>query len=531
MTKLTLNKNLIFALRNLLLLIAFLVFIFCCGSNNIKQKRNSINSIVYLKADVVDIGVANASSTVFLKNDSIKFPKYLPNVINGLQFTKIFKESRNAVKKAFSKAADTIFIALNKSNYKLKGWNGINQNFILTPDTLYLYRHIFKSSDKTEIDIPQFNEIGTILFSRQIELTNTNPPGTVIAKSFNPKKDFITDPTIVILPNGKYIAGCKSRFDGENSTFRIFESTDKGKSWNPIAGLKEVGFCSLFYHKDALYVMGTKGGFNHAIIRKSLDEGKTWTSPTNSKNGLLMGQSKSYHSAPVPVVINNGRIWRAMEDNIPLGGRNFRAFVMSAPVDADLLDSVSWTCSTPLPYKEEWLSGGRTFNGWLEGNAVVTPSGSIVDIIRIEERTYDGKAGMIHISDDGKTSTFNPKEDIIDFPGGSKKFDIRFDSISKKYWSITNHTFDQDRGKVHCGLTRNRVVLTSSKDLRNWVINDTLISTNDPYFHGYQYINWQFDGDDIIAVSRTAHDYEKGLPVRQHDANYLTFHSFKDFRH
>jgi len=48
--------------------------------------------------------------------------------------------------------------------------------------------------------------------------------------------------------------------------------------------------------------------------------------------------------------------------------------------------------------------------------------------------------------------------------------------------------------------------------------------------HGFQYIDWQFDGNDIIAVSRTAFEDERGLPVRQHDANYFLFHRFTNFR-
>jgi hypothetical protein len=397
-----------------------------------------------------------------------------------------------------------------------------------------LYRYSYQKPDKW-VNVPQLPQKGTVLFAEQLELANTNPPGLVIAESINPKLHFITDPSIAVLPNGKYIAGCKSRFDGETSSFRIFSSTDKGKTWNKIADLSEVGFSSLFTHNGALYVMGTKGGFNHAIIRKSSDEGKTWTKPTDSKNGLLMAGSKSFHSAAVPVVVHKGRIWRSMEDNIPLGGRNFRAFLMSAPIDADLLDSSNWTRSTPMPYREEWLGGGRTFDGWLEGNAVIKPDGNMANILRIEERTYDGKAAMITVGPDGVSTSFDPEKDIIDFPGASKRFVIRYDSVSGKYWSITNHTFDQELGKVHlgkihCGLTRNRVVLTSSDDLRNWVIRDTLISNNDPYYHGYQYIDWQIEGDDIIAVSRTAHDYRKGLPVRQHDANYMTFHRFRNFR-
>ena len=49
-------------------------------------------------------------------------------------------------------------------------------------------------------------------------------------------------------------------------------------------------------------------------------------------------------------------------------GENFKAFVMSAPVDADLLDASSWTRTNALERDPKWLNG--KFGGWLEGNAV-----------------------------------------------------------------------------------------------------------------------------------------------------------------
>jgi hypothetical protein len=43
-------------------------------------------------------------------------------------------------------------------------------------------------------------------------------------------------------------------------------------------------------------------------------------------------------------------------------------------------------------------------------------------------------------------------------------------------------------------------------------------------------VDWQIDGEDIIAVSRTAFDDGQGGAHSGHDANFLTFHRFKSFR-
>ena len=70
----------------------------------------------------------------------------------------------------------------------------------------------------------------------------------------------------------------------------------------------------------------------------------------------------------------------------------------------------------------------------------------------------------------------------------------------------------------------------SSKDLHQWKIERIILSHDDPQKYGFQYADWQFDGDDIVAASRTAFDDDFGGPPRAHDANYLTFHRIRKFR-
>ncbi|MHB8524102.1 MAG: sialidase family protein [Limisphaerales bacterium] len=60
--------------------------------------------------------------------------------------------------------------------------------------------------------------------------------------------------------------------------------------------------------------------------------------------------------------------------------------------------------------------------------------------------------------------------------------------------------------------------------------NAVVLYHPDPEQHGFQYVDWQFDGEDLIAVSRTADDDGLGGAHTQHDANFLTFHRFHNFR-
>jgi hypothetical protein len=72
--------------------------------------------------------------------------------------------------------------------------------------------------------------------------------------------------------------------------------------------------------------------------------------------------------------------------------------------------------------------------------------------------------------------------------------------------------------------------LTSSKDLKNWTIRSILLYHPDNLKHGFQYSDWLFDGQDIIAVVRTAFDDAEGGAHNKHDANFLTFHRWRNFR-
>ncbi|MGB5875183.1 MAG: exo-alpha-sialidase, partial [Bacteroidota bacterium] len=63
-----------------------------------------------------------------------------------------------------------------------------------------------------------------------------------------------------------------------------------------------------------------------------------------------------------------------------------------------------------------------------------------------------------------------------------------------------------------------------------WSIRSVVLRSLDVEKTGFQYIDWLFDGEDIIAVSRTAFDDGLGGAHNQHDANFITFHRIEGFR-
>jgi len=167
---------------------------------------------------------------------------------------------------------------------------------------------------------------------------------------------------------------------------------------------------------------------------------------------------------------------------------------------------------------------------WLEGNIVRTPEGNLVDIMRVDQCGETELAAVVRVSDDGKHASFDPENGFIEFPGGAKKFTIRFDPVSGRYWSLTNMVPEKYEGVRPPYKLRNTQGLISSEDLLYWKVHKVLLHHPDVETHAFQYVDWLFEGDDIIAVSRTAYDDGMGGAEDFHDANFLTFHRINDFR-
>lgn len=358
-------------------------------------------------------------------------------------------------------------------------------------------------------------------------------PGKVITHIPASTGIYIGSPAICIMPDGNYVASHDhfgpSSSEHESALTAVYRSTNKGRSWKKISEIDGQFWSNLFVHRGDLYIMGTWSHHGNFIIRRSRDGGETWSNPAGRKSGLLL--EGEYHTAPMPVVIHRGRIWRALENakaDTEAWGKRYSAMVISAPVDADLLDASNWRATNALPYDPTYL-GGR-FNGWLEGNVVVEPSGRIVDILRVAtgEPGRD-LAATVNISQDGTKATFDPSSGFMDFIGGARKFTIRYDEKSKRYWSLVNMVKE---AFVHlpAGNVRNTLVLKSSPDLKKWTVHKILLEHPDVKRHGFQYVDWQFDGRHIIFVSRTAYDDAFGGARNFHDANFLTFHRIRNFR-
>ncbi|WP_353136680.1 sialidase family protein [Pseudopedobacter sp.] len=348
---------------------------------------------------------------------------------------------------------------------------------------------------------------------------------------------YLGSPSIVKLQNGNLLASFDyfGKFVSSDDTF-IYVSKDNGISWSLLTELKGMFWANLFQHKNAVYLLGVSAGVGtrNIVIMKSVDNGKTWTTPTNSKKGLLFTDSEKgrakYHCAPVPVVYHQGRIYRAFEsltDFLP-GMRGYNAFAISASEDADLLNADSWIKSTEVAYdSSKDPEGSKNTTGWIEGNIVTGPDGKLWNILRVNSTPFVDRGAMVEIRDRGKTATFNVN-DFINLPGGMSKFVIRKDPEKPIYWMLSNNN-------THPGFPAQRNVLSlfASKDLRNWFHAKALMQDDQGLSEtesikktGFQYPDWIFDGKDIIYLSRTSYKGSRNY----HDSNRITFGRLENFR-
>jgi hypothetical protein len=374
--------------------------------------------------------------------------------------------------------------------------------------------------------------VALAMAGRSVGLLGGEAPGVVIAHCPAASGIYIGSPSLAVMPDGRYVAS-HDEF-GANSTehtsaaSHIYRSEDRGLTWRRVATIHGAFWSTLFVHRDALYLLGPDKHHGHVLIRRSLDGGVTWTTPTDAGSGLLR-QDGQYHCAPMQVIEHHGRLWRAMERRDPpdAWGVNYRAGMMSIPVEADLLNAGNWTWAKFLPSDRAW--NGGDMGGWLEGNAVVTPEGHVANLLRVHTRAPAEKLAWVGVSDDGQTLSFDPETGFIPFPGGAKKFLIRRDTRSGTYFGLATIVPERHRRENPSGI-RNTLALVASNDLRHWETRCILLYHPDSAKHGFQYPDWQLDGEDLIAVIRTAFDDEAGGAHNAHDANFLTFHRWGKFR-
>jgi hypothetical protein len=365
----------------------------------------------------------------------------------------------------------------------------------------------------------------------------TRVPGVVIDyeeaptlpdKIANVNEVYIASPSITVMPNGYYVASHDLFDSGTNyDTSKVFLSKDRGATWSHQSTIVGQFWSTVFEHKGVLYFFGPQRQGGNLIIRTSTDYGRTWTEPTSSKSGLIL--EGKYGGTPNAPAIHNGRIWIAQSGTK----------VVSAPVDADLMDADSWRLTGGVSEDHGRNHFGDRWQGWSEAQVVASPRTGVVLMPKIRALPHtalfrvDETSG--EVSFDGSAPNAFPS-----LPGGEKKFGARYDAVSERFFVLSNPVLPLEAdhpellGKPE--MIRNTAGVLSSKDLVNWNVEKLFLYSphldDGTFGEGFQYFNFAIDGDDLAVAARSAIDVGDGQnkPPRGHDTNLMTFHRIENFR-
>ncbi len=357
-------------------------------------------------------------------------------------------------------------------------------------------------------------------------------PGTVVnyLHADDPKYSFsgqyLCTPSLLKHPDGYLLASMDvfGRKTPQNLTL-IFRSDDNGAHWYHYSELFPCFWGTLFYHRGDVYMLAVSTEHGDLLIGRSTDGGKTFGTPTVLGRGSCHTEVPGWHKSGMPIIEHKGRLWTAIDYGAHKTG-GYANSLLSVAVDADLLDAASWSITDLLCYNPLWQGAVKgDARGFLEGNAVVSPSGDLCNFLRYSTdkgTPNHGFAGVLKgtAEDPKKQLTFHK---FVPFPGNLSKFDIRKDEKTGMYFAIVSRIYDGNNVRA-----RNLLSLITSPDLEEWTVLCDLLdySAHDAQYVGFQYVSFCFDGDDILYLSRSAFNGAKSY----HDNNYVTFHKICNFR-
>lgn len=334
----------------------------------------------------------------------------------------------------------------------------------------------------------------------------------------------LCSPSLVRHPEGYLLASMDvfGHSHPQNLTL-IFRSDDEGKTWHHVSELMPSFWGKMFIHKGDLYMLSCSTEYGDLLIGKSTDGGKTFSAPvcllrgSNGKNG-----NTGIHKNPQNVFIHNGRIYETLEWG-SWQNQEFchSAMVMSCSVDDDLLTPENWIFTEPLKFGHfaPELKDLPLNTMTIEGTITLSPEGKLLNIMRFGKRGYAIKY-EIDTKNHGDKLTY---DGLMSFNANLSKFMIKYDAISKSYYSIATRLYEGSPDYA-----RNLLSLMKSSDLKNWEVICDLFDYRDSDVEkvGFQYVDFEFEGDDIIYLCRTA----LNNATSYHDTNYSTFHKIENFR-
>ncbi len=315
---------------------------------------------------------------------------------------------------------------------------------------------------------------------------------------------YLCSPSIVRLPSGRLIASMDIYDHGAPQNLTVLmKSDDGGEGWSYLCELFPLFWGKLFTHRGALYMFGTSTEYGDLLVGKSTDEGETWSPTTIIARGSCHCMTPGFHRAPTVFLHEDGKLLTAVEY-----GAHSSCFFESAIVwideNADLLDSECWHISPFYPLERAVADTHDNKKGGIEGNLVLAPDGTLVNVLRYETNTaLLLKADIRHPE---KGFVFDR---TVEMPLAHTKFEIQ--QKDGVYYAVGNRP-----------VKRNILSLCTSRNLVNWELDRDIVNYShmDENRVAFQYPAFIFDGDGMLILSRTAFGGARNF----HDANYQTLH-------
>lgn len=320
---------------------------------------------------------------------------------------------------------------------------------------------------------------------------------------------------------------CQVR-DGDelNSKTVIRKSTDGGETWEVTHEVERLKWASMFLVGEDIYIVGF------------LKDAKTWS------GGMWIGQIVDDGNSKTTETVKLFKLWddvSAIFEPLVVDGILYLPLdttVASISVEHDLTVPENWTRTqdSETLISRSWFQNltGKTLDDLgtaecLEGNIVRGKDGKIYVIYRIESQPHGNYAVMLEVSEDRTRLNLLPDNgSLLDLPTTVSRFVIKYDESIQKYICISNWYLTKNACRA-----RNVLGISVSDDLVVWTQVDTLLVERDMintecscWKTAFQYVDWDFDGEDLVLAVRETVGYSNTF----HDGKYFTFYRVSNYR-
>lgn len=394
----------------------------------------------------------------------------------------------------------------------------------LLPNTDYEF-YVERDGKKSRVRLARTGKLPTSVGEKSVPINYLHKDDRAYSFSGN----YLASPSFVRHPDGYLLASMDIYGpDAPQNLTLIYRSDDNGETWHYQTDLFPCFWGKMFIHNGEVYMLSVSNEYGDLLIGKSKD-GKEWDAPTVLMRGSCSNKEAGCHKNPQPLVRFNGRIYNSMEWGA-WKCRYHAPMVMSIDENADLLDASNWSFSQPIKYDPTWegVAVGES-TGNIEGSLVVAPNGKLYNIMRYDtSKTVPNYGLILAFEVNTQDHTAPLKYDrAIKFDGNLSKFTIKYDQVTGYYYTLMTRIWDSG---VNGGAGDRRLLtLARSKDLDNWENVEDIFDHRKIATHredGFQYVDWEFEGNDIIFFCRTAINNANSF----HDSNYILFSKIKNFR-